>query len=145
MIINEILIAIITGLIANECYDLSPRVARKIVRWSAHRQYLLPDQAETQAKKLDVDIKNGPGNLFKLITALGFAARAATRKIVFNASPPDPLWWPTTPKIRVYRDLKIYFPGSEIQDRISAVRQAWQQLSDQVRDAAKEVGMGSRS
>lgn len=68
-----------------------------------------------------------------------------TSKIVINAPPFDPRWWPTTPNIRVDRDPKIYFPRSEVQDKISAVRQAWQQLTDQVCDAAKEAGMGSRS
>lgn len=70
MITKEILFAIVTGLVANELCDLSPRAARKIARWSAHRQYLLSGQTETQAEKLTARIGNCPGNLFKLITAL---------------------------------------------------------------------------
>ena len=74
--IAGILIGIVAGLLANELCEFSPWCARKLVRWSAFRRYTDPDRAEMRAEELTAVINDRPGNLFKLITAVGFAAGA---------------------------------------------------------------------
>lgn len=142
MTTGQILFAIITGLAVNECCDVSPWAARKLVRWSAHRRYVPPARAELRAEELAAFIDDRPGRLFKLITALGFAAAAVVaRKVSPGVAPSDPLWWPTTLTVPVH-----YEDGGGLgysKDR--AMRHAWYQLTDEVRNAAKEVGVGSRS
>jgi hypothetical protein len=142
MTIGEVLLAIITGLVVNECCDVSPWIARKLVRWSARRRYAPPSRAKLRAEELAAYIDDRPGKLFKLITALGFVAAAiVTRKIAPDIAPPIPLWWPTTPTVPVYYE--------ETDDprhpNARAMRQSWYQLTDEVRHAARELGMDSRS
>jgi AcrR family transcriptional regulator len=72
----EILMGIALGLLVNECCDVSPWLARKFVRWSAHRRYVDQCRAETRAEELVALIDDRPGKLFKLITALGFVVTA---------------------------------------------------------------------
>lgn len=74
--IAAILVSIATGLLVNELCDLSPWCARKLVHWSAFRRYPNLDRAEARAEELTALINDRPGKLFKLITALCFAARA---------------------------------------------------------------------
>lgn len=71
-----VLLGIVAGLLANELCDFSPWCARKIVRWSAFRRYADPGRAEMRADELAAVINDRPGNLFKLITAVSFAADA---------------------------------------------------------------------
>jgi hypothetical protein len=73
---GEIAFAILTGLAINECCDLSPWAARKLICWSAHRRYEDPGRAETRAEELARLIDDCPGKLFKLVTALAFVAYA---------------------------------------------------------------------
>ncbi|MGH3811327.1 MAG: hypothetical protein ACRDUV_02575 [Pseudonocardiaceae bacterium] len=145
MTIGQILLAIITGLAVNECCDVSPWAARKLVRWSARRRYAPPARAELRAEELAAYIDARPGRLFKLITALGFAVAAvATRKIASAVAPPNPLWQPTTLTIPVhYQDREWSGWNGYPKDRV--VHQAWCQLTDEVCNAAKEVSVGSRS
>jgi hypothetical protein len=77
MSIGEVLLAVITGLVANECCALAPWCARKLVRWSARRQYTDPARAEARAEEWAALIDSRPGNLFKLITALAFTCSVA--------------------------------------------------------------------
>lgn len=77
MTAGAILFAIITGLAANECCELAPWCARKLVRWSAFLRYPDPARAEARAEELAAVINDRPGNLLKLITALTFAGGAA--------------------------------------------------------------------
>ena len=74
--IAGILLGIATGLFANELCEVGPWCARKLVRWSAFRRYTDPGRAETRAEELTALINDRPGNLFKLTTAVCFAAAA---------------------------------------------------------------------
>jgi hypothetical protein len=76
MTIGEVLFAILTGLAINECCEISPWAARKLVRWSASHRYVDPARADIRAEELAALTNDLPGKLFKLITALGFAAGA---------------------------------------------------------------------
>lgn len=73
----EILIGVVLGLVVNECCDVSPWLARKLVRWSARGRYRNPRRAEIRAEELIGLIDVRPGKLFKLITALVFVITAA--------------------------------------------------------------------
>ena len=142
MTTEQILLAIITGLAVNECCDVSPWAAHKLVRWSAGRRYAPPSRAALRAEELAAYINDRPGRLFKLITALGFAAAAVvTRKVAPTIAPPNPLWQPTTLTIPLYYEEKNHHRHPNV----SAVRQTWYQLTVEVRNAAKELGVGSRS
>lgn len=74
MSILAIVISVILGLAVNECSAVSPWAADKVVRWSARLRYSDPKRAELRSEELSALIKDRPGNLFKLITALCFAA-----------------------------------------------------------------------
>lgn len=74
MTTGEIAFAIIAGLAINEVSELSPWLARRLVRWSAYRRYADGTRAEIRAEELAALINDRPGKLFKLMTALGFAA-----------------------------------------------------------------------
>jgi hypothetical protein len=71
-----IVISVILGLIVNECSDISPWCARKLVRWSAYRRYTDPCRADKRAEELAALIDNRPGKILKLFSALGFAGSA---------------------------------------------------------------------
>jgi hypothetical protein len=74
---QEILVGVILGLLINECCEVSPWLARRLVRWSARRRYADPSRAEIRAEELAGLIDSRPGKLFKLVTALGFVLTAA--------------------------------------------------------------------
>jgi len=57
----------------------------------------LPSAAEVRAEEYAAYSDDRLGKLFKLLTALAFAAAAVvTQKVTLGAAPPTPLWWPTT-------------------------------------------------
>lgn len=61
------------GLAINECCDLSPWAARKMVMWAARRRYAdNPERAEIRSLELAALIDTRPGKIFKLLTACGF-------------------------------------------------------------------------
>jgi hypothetical protein len=126
-----------------------PWAARKLVRWSAHRRYAPPSRAELRAEELAAYIDDRPGRLFKLITALGFAAAAVVnRKVALGVEAPNPLWWPTTLNVPVHYEEDENFMitrqcWNHPKDR--AVSQAWKQLTDEIREAASQIGVGSLS
>ena len=70
------LISIVLGLLVNECCDISPWCARKLVQWSASQRYTDPARAAERAEELAALIDERPGKLLKLFTALGFAGSA---------------------------------------------------------------------
>lgn len=73
----EILMSVALGLAVNECCDVSPWLAGKVVRWSARRRYAGdPARAAIRAEELTALLDARPGKLFKLTTALGFAGSA---------------------------------------------------------------------
>jgi len=76
-VITIIVISIAAGLLANEVTSVSPWIAGKIARWSAGSQYAdNPARAVIRAEELAALINKRPGNLFKLLTASGFACAA---------------------------------------------------------------------
>jgi hypothetical protein len=72
----DVLLALAAGLAVNECCDLSPWAARKLVRWSAHLRYTNNTRAQLRADELAALIDHRPGKLLKLFTAFGFIASA---------------------------------------------------------------------
>src|SRR5438034_885606 len=73
----SLLIGIGASLIANELFDYLAPLARMIARWSAARRYAgNPTRVEVRIEELTALIGERPGNLLKLLTALGFAAVA---------------------------------------------------------------------
>jgi hypothetical protein len=94
MTTGMIFFTIITGLAINEFCELSSWVARKLVRWSAHRRYTNPHCARDRADELAAAIDTRPGTLVKLSTALGFAtaaiatyiSRAVARRLTSHAA-----------------------------------------------------------
>lgn len=67
-----------------------------------------------------------------------------TRKTALGVAPPIPLWRPTTLTIPIrYEDGES--TGNLLHPKARAVEQAWCQLTDEVLDAAKEVGVGRSS
>lgn len=72
---NEI-IALIIGVLVAEGTEIAPWLAKKLARWSAHMRHLDPRRAEIRAEELEAVIETRPGKLFKLATALLFAAQA---------------------------------------------------------------------
>jgi mycothiol system anti-sigma-R factor len=77
MTIWAILVSLVVGLAVNECCDLAPWCARKLMHWTAIHRYTNPARAEARAEELVALINDRPGNMLKLITALTFAAGAA--------------------------------------------------------------------
>lgn len=149
MTTGQILLALIIGLVGNECCDVSPWLARKLIRWSAHRHYAPPSHAELRAEELTAYINDCPGRLFKLLTALGFAAKAiVTRKVSPGFAQPTPQWQPTTLTVPVhYEDSETEMRplAARGHPQTRAVKQAWCQLIAEICSAAKEAGMGSQS
>jgi hypothetical protein len=76
MTVLEIVISVLISLAANECCEVSPWAARKLVRWSAHHRYQDPARAEDRAEELCALIDDRPGKLLKFLTASGFAVGA---------------------------------------------------------------------
>jgi|GEM_PF-551025 len=72
MTVEVALLSILLGLLVNECTDAAPWCARKLVQWSAFCKYANQARAQARAEELAALINDRPGNLFKLITALGF-------------------------------------------------------------------------
>ncbi|MFG3438833.1 hypothetical protein ACGF0J_16440 [Nonomuraea sp. NPDC047897] len=72
---NEI-IALIIGVLVAEGTEIAPWLAKTLARWSAHMRHLDPRRAEIRAEELEAVIESRPGKLFKLATALLFAAQA---------------------------------------------------------------------
>ena len=75
---GQIVVAVLVGLVVNECVEVCPWVARKLVAWSARRRYTDPARAGVRAEELVAVIDDRPGNLLKLLSAFGFAAAAVT-------------------------------------------------------------------
>jgi hypothetical protein len=70
------ILSVLLAFAVNECCDVSPWAAKKILRWSARLRYCDPERAEIRDEELVALIEDMPGKLFKLITALCFAAAA---------------------------------------------------------------------
>jgi RNA polymerase sigma factor (sigma-70 family) len=80
--ITAVALGILTSLIAGEITSVSPWCAKKLARWAALRRYAdNPERAEIRAEELAALVEIRPGNLLKLMTALGFAAVGLTRSL----------------------------------------------------------------
>jgi hypothetical protein len=148
MTFHQIFLAIGTGLVVNECCDVSPWAARKLVRWSAHRRYAPPSRAEIRAEELAAYIDDCPGKLFKLINALCFATVAiVTGKIAPDVASPIPLWWPTTSAVPFCYSSRDVAPFQAIWNHPNAyaIDRGWILLAAEVQNAAQKVGVKSRS
>jgi hypothetical protein len=86
MTLDQIVQDIFIGLAVNECCDVSPWAARKVVRWSAHRRYP-PSRAAVRAEELAAYVDDCPGNVLKLITALCFATVAIVTALFEGLAP----------------------------------------------------------
>jgi hypothetical protein len=74
---GEVAFAIISGLLVNECCDVSPWAAVRLMRWAARLRYRdHPNRAAIRSEELAALIRDRPGKLFKLLTALGFTIDA---------------------------------------------------------------------
>ncbi|MFD1932217.1 hypothetical protein ACFSKW_12105 [Nonomuraea mangrovi] len=69
---REVVFAFVAGLIVNEMCDVSPWLAKKLVRRSAYLRYRDPIRAEVRTEELIALIDSRPGKLLKLFTAIGF-------------------------------------------------------------------------
>ncbi|MGH8347616.1 MAG: hypothetical protein ACRES5_13795 [Pseudomonas sp.] len=144
----QVLVASIIGLAVSEFSEICPWLARKLVQWSARRHYAPASRAALRAEELTAFINDRPGKLFKLITALGFASVAiVTRKAVPAVEPLKPLWQPAKPTVLVHYMFFSYGEGLRgyRHPNTRAVRQAWRQLTKEVRDVAREVGVAGPS
>jgi len=69
--------AIISGLLVNECCDISPWIARRLMHLAARLRYRgAPERATVRGEELAALIQDRPGKLFKLVTATGFLLHA---------------------------------------------------------------------
>ncbi|TDC81353.1 hypothetical protein E1193_15070 [Micromonospora sp. KC606] len=75
----EAVLGVILGLLVNEITDISPWIARRLVRWSAYRWTTDPEIAAGYAEEWEALIDDRPGKLFKLLTAVRFSLGAAGR------------------------------------------------------------------
>lgn len=79
---TTIVLGILTSLIAGEITSIGPWCAKKLARWSAFRRYEEnPERAEIRAEELEALVETRPGNLLKLLTALGFAAAGLAARL----------------------------------------------------------------
>jgi DNA-binding transcriptional MerR regulator len=70
---GEMAFAIVSGLLINECCDISPWLAVRLMRWAARLRYRgATERATVRSEELAALIQDRPGNLFKLLTAIGF-------------------------------------------------------------------------
>ncbi|MET7334349.1 hypothetical protein [Nonomuraea sp. NPDC005650] len=72
----EIILGVLLGLIVNEACDVSPWLARKLVKKAPYLQYRDRERAAMRAEELTAVVNERPGKLLKLATAVAFAAGA---------------------------------------------------------------------
>ncbi|MEU4825076.1 hypothetical protein AB0H37_24660 [Actinomadura sp. NPDC023710] len=82
MTVGAIVFTFFFSLLINECSELSPWLAHKLVRWSARLRCDEPVEAEALAEELAAYIDDRPGKLFKLLTSLGFAGSSLARRLL---------------------------------------------------------------
>lgn len=74
-------VAVAIGLLTNELFDISSWLAKHVVRRSAFLRYGDGQRAEIRAEELAAYIRDRPGNLFKLFTAVGFYGAAVLDRL----------------------------------------------------------------
>jgi hypothetical protein len=74
--VRELVLALIAAIIIEVLFDISTRVARRLVSWSAYRIYVDdPERAETRAQEWKAVIEEAP-KYFSLFQAVPFAGVA---------------------------------------------------------------------
>lgn len=68
----ELLTAVVVGLAVNESIELSPWLARRVVKVAARLRYAHNPRAVLRGEEWAAIIEERPGKLFKLLTASGF-------------------------------------------------------------------------
>jgi hypothetical protein len=81
MSIGALALAVVLGLIVNEICDVSPWLARRLVRWSARLRYQDASRAQLRAEELTALINERPGKLLKLCTGAIFALSAGAARL----------------------------------------------------------------
>jgi len=79
----EILLAIVLGLVVNECSDVSPWCARRLMRLSARLRYAELERRRIRSDEWVALVDERPGKLLKLLTGTRFfvaALLASTRR-----------------------------------------------------------------
>lgn len=74
-----VVVGVVLGLLVNECTEVSPWLAHKVVRWAAVIRR--PDRVEEFAEVRSATINDRPGKLFKLFTAFGFLFAALGHRV----------------------------------------------------------------
>lgn len=147
VLVLPIIASFIVGVILDEYRDIIPQVADKLARWSASRHYAPPTWAKVRAEEIAGYIDKCPSKLSKMMNALHFVAVALVTRKVYRCAPSissEPLWSLTALAVPLDYEDGMWL-SSRWQPRVHAVREAWCDLTNEVRDAAKEVGVGSRS
>lgn len=75
----ELILSIALGLLVNEVTDISPAIARRLVRWSAYRWTTNPEIAAGYAEEWTALINARPGKLLKILTGIRFSLGAIGR------------------------------------------------------------------
>ncbi|MDX3588939.1 hypothetical protein [Streptomyces europaeiscabiei] len=83
------LTSLAVGLLLNEAVDISPWLARKVIRWAAHR-LPSPDLARDYEEEWTALLSERPGKLLKLAYALSFVVPALTMRRELQGRPSWP-------------------------------------------------------
>ena len=144
MSVIELVVTAAMGLAVNECCDLSPALARALVRWSARHRYRDPVRAAERAEEWAAYINDRPGKLFKLCSALRYAVSALvsgqeTRAAAISgpalAAAPAPL-------AIAFDQHTLYRPGVDDDvwhGRIDQMKEAWNAVACDVKAATLPV------
>jgi hypothetical protein len=144
MTVWEWAVSVIMGLVVNECCDLSPALARRLVRWSARCRYQDASRAEQRAEELAAYIDDRPGKLFKLVVAFGFAVQALV-SMGERCFAPAPIAssYSLEPLRQVFSFAPYQHEDADVwQQRARLMRSEWERLCRDV-DAA-EAASGKR-
>jgi hypothetical protein len=140
----ELVVTAAMGLAVNECCDLSPALARALVRWSARRHYRDPVRAAERAEEWAAYINDRPGKLFKLCSALRYAVSALvsgqeTRAAAISGSA---LAHTPAPLVIAFDQHTPYRPGIDNDvwhSRIDQMKEAWNAIAHDVDAATRPV------
>lgn len=80
-ILIGMLLGVASSLIASEFTEVSPYLARRLVRWAARIWSTTEEAGEAYAEEWLAVINDRPGKLLQLATALGFVGGAVGRAI----------------------------------------------------------------
>lgn len=140
----ELIVTAAMGLAVNECCDLSPALARALVRWSARQHYRDPVRAAERAEEWAAYINDRPGKLFKLCSALRYAVSALlSGRETRAAAISDPALANTpAPLVIAFDQHTPYRPGIDDDvwhSRIDQMKEAWNAVARDVNAATRPV------